>query len=156
LVPAADAEDGRRRPHGELREATEHGGVVVVEVGERAAQHDGVGPELARGLDGLGEMRDARLGLAHQPRHVRDDVLDGEVRDVALARDLRLGALAQLFERHVGEVTLFEQEVVDDEDADRLDALLDGLEGAVGPLGVGEGERLDQFGLFLRRVGHRV
>jgi hypothetical protein len=151
-VAAADAEDGRGGADGEVGEAAQHLGLVVVEVGERAGEDDGVWAELAGGLDCLRQVCDARLGVAHEPRDVRDDVVHGEVRDVPLARDLRLGPLAQLLQGRLGEVALFEQEVVDDEDADRVNPLLDGLEGAEGALGEGEGERLDDVGRLRRGV----
>src|ERR1044072_9386871 len=75
LVAAADAEDGRRRLHGAGPDAAQHLRGVVVEVGERAAQPDGLGLELLGGVHGLGQMRDANLGLFDEPLDVVDDVV---------------------------------------------------------------------------------
>jgi hypothetical protein len=148
-VAAADAEDGRRRPDGEGREAAKHLRVVVVEVGERPAEDDGLRVELFGRLDHLGEMRDANLGLDDQPLDIVDDVVEREPRDVTLALQLGGGRLAPLAAREFGEVGLVAQQVVDDEDANLVDPLLEGLVRAVGALAVWERERVE---LLLRVV----
>src|SRR5919199_475432 len=149
LVSAADAEHRDLRPHDPAGEAADHLRVVVVEVRERAAQDDGLRAKLLDRLDSLREVYDASLWLLDETRDVADDVLDGERGDVALAFELRGSRLAPLPAREVGEVRLVAQERVDDEDADRADALLDRLVVAEGALAVGEGERVRLFVLRL-------
>lgn len=116
--------------------------IVVVKVAQRSAQGNRIRAKLFFSLSDLGKMRDANLGFSHKPQHVVAYVVERESGDFAVVLQIGLEMFPPLFNSHVGDVSLVAQEIVNDEDARRLDTFFDRLVPAECALVEGEWERL--------------
>src|SRR6185369_6172700 len=152
LVTATDRENRNPRCSNEPREIGDYRFLVVIKIAQRSAEHDRVG---LKALGGLGEFRHmghlARRPF-HQARNVVDDILDRHAGDVSLATELRGEQLAPLLSRYGREVAVVAQQIVDDEHARFLDALLHRFIPTIILLVEWEGKRIQN----LRGVGGQL
>src|SRR5262245_45142615 len=138
-MTAADAEHRRIRRVNEIAETGEQLRLVIIKVAQRTAEHDGVRLEFG---DGLGQPANVSYfcnRLLNQSFNVRDDILQRQRSNLALALQLWLCIFAQLSARDVREVILVAQQVVHDQYTLGFDRLLDRFVAAKVLLIEGEG-----------------
>jgi hypothetical protein len=91
-------------------------------------------------------MRDFSLRLLHQACDVGDDVLQSQRRYLSFLFEVRADIFAKLGESDLRKVALVAQQVVNDQNARRLDRLFDRFVATESLLIEREGKRLRVFG----------
>src|SRR6185369_11350648 len=147
-MTAADREHRRFCLADKVTKLIEYRRLVIIEIAQRAAEHDRVRRKTFRGRGGFRKVRDFSCRALNQTGNVVENILNRHAGDESLASHLGGECLAPFGARHRRQVALVAQQVVDYEHTRLVDALVDGLVATEVLLVKWEGKR-SSGGVFL-------
>src|SRR5258708_11293323 len=147
LMAATDTEHWNGRHSDKLGEAGKDLWIIVIKITQRAAKDDGIGMKIFGNLRQCRNMSDTCFRLFHQTLDVAGYVLQGHLSDLTLALEIHRDFFSPLSPRDFRDVTFVAQKIIDDQDANRADALRDRFIATKRLLVEREGKRLRRFGL---------
>ena len=98
-MPTTDAEHGCCRLANKASKVFKDSRFVVIEISQRTAEHDRMGPKLCNAIGNCGHVDDAGLRLLNQTLDVGNDILQGQVGDLALALELNRSVFSPIRSR---------------------------------------------------------